>query len=81
MTEKLSGGVQVPAGASVSSGAESGPLSLRLGVAQGTSLGDLLLAPACPIEKVVLWEDLLYLTSRSETDRVVAKDKVFARTA
>jgi len=36
-------------------------------------------APACPIEKVTLWDGLLYLTSRSETWSVV-KDKTFART-
>ena len=38
-------------------------------------LGDFLLAPACPIEKVTLWEGFLYLTSESETDEGVAKDK------
>ena len=39
--------------ATVRSGAEIGPLSLRLSVSQqGASLGDFLLAPACPIEKV-----------------------------
>ena len=62
------------------SGAEVGLLSLRLSVSQGSSLGDFLLAPACPIEKVTLWEGSLYLTSGSETDEGVAKDKVFART-
>ena len=42
--------------ATVRSGAEIGLLSLRLSVSQGASLGDFLLAPACPIEKVTLWE-------------------------
>ena len=36
----------------VRSGAEIGLLSPRLSVSQGASLGDFLLAPACPIEKV-----------------------------
>jgi len=38
--------------ATVRSGAEIGLLSLRISVSQGASLGDFLLAPACPIEKV-----------------------------
>ena len=38
--------------ATVRSGAEIGLLRLRLSVSQGASLGDFLLAPACPIEKV-----------------------------
>ena len=38
--------------ATVRSGAEIGLLSLGLSVSQGASLGDFLLAPACPIEKV-----------------------------
>jgi len=42
--------------ATVRSGAEIGLLSLRLSVSQGASLGDFLLAPARPIEKVTLWE-------------------------
>ena len=42
--------------ATVRSGAEIGLLSLRLSVYQGASLGDFLLAPVCPIEKVTLWE-------------------------
>jgi len=42
--------------ATVRSGAEISLLSLRLSVSQGASLGDFLLAPACPIEKVTLWE-------------------------
>ena len=42
--------------ATVRSGAEIGLLSLRLSFSQGASLGDFLLAPACPIEKVTLWE-------------------------
>ena len=51
----------------VKSGAESGLLSLRLSVSQGASLGDFLLASACPVEKVTLWEGFLYLTTDSET--------------
>jgi len=58
--------------------AKIGLLGLRLSVSQGASLRDFQLAPACPIEKVTLWEGLLYLTSGSETDKGVAKDKVFA---
>jgi len=42
--------------ATVRSGAEIGLLSLRLSVSQCASLGDFLLAPTCPIEKVTLWE-------------------------
>ena len=34
----------------------------------------------CPIEKIALWEDILYLKSRSETSKGVVKDKVFAQT-
>jgi len=34
--------------------------SLLLRISQGASLGDFLLAPACPIEKVTLWVSLLY---------------------
>jgi len=64
----------------VGSGAEIGLLSFRLSVSQGASLGNLLLAPACPIEKITLRESFLYLTPRSETDEGVAKKKVFART-
>jgi len=41
------------------SGAEIGLLSLRLSVSQGASLGDFLLAPVSPIEKVTLWEGFL----------------------
>jgi len=63
----------------VRSGAEIGLPSLRLSVSQGASLGDFLLAPACSIVKVTLWEGFLYLTSGSETDEGVAKDKGFAR--
>jgi len=56
-----------PAGAlaSVRSGAEIGLLSFRLSISQDAPLGDFLLAPSCPIEKVTLWAGLLYLTSRS----------------
>ena len=74
----LSGVVQVPRRCTVRSGAEIG--LLRLIVFQGASLGDFLLAPACSIEKVTLWEGFLCLTSGSETDEGVAKGKVFART-
>ena len=62
-----------------SGGAEIGQLSLRLSISQGASLGDFLLAPACPIEKVTLM-GFLYLTSGSGTDEGVTKDKVFTRT-
>ena len=51
------GTLQVPWTA-VRSGAEIGPLSLWFSVSQGASLGDFLLAPACPIEKVTLWDGL-----------------------
>jgi len=72
----LSGVVQVPLRCPVRSGAEVGLLSLRLSVSQGASLGDFLLAPACSIEKVTLWEGFLYLTPGSETGEGIAKDKV-----
>ena len=81
----LSGVVQVPcrcpagALANIRSDAEIGLLSLRHSVSQGASLTDFLLAPACPIEKVTLWEGFLYLMSGSETDEGIAKDEVFAR--
>jgi len=48
----------------------NGLLSLRLRVSQGASVGDILLASVCTIEKVTLWE------GRSETDEGVAKDEV-----
>jgi len=38
-----------------------------LSVSQGASLGDFVLAPTRPIEKVILWASLLYLTSGSDT--------------
>ena len=60
------------------SGAEIGPLSLWLSCSKSASLGDSLLAPTSPIEKVTLWEGLLYLTSGSEIDEGVAKDKTFS---
>ena len=69
---------QVPCTA-VRSGADIGLRSLRPSVSQDISLGDFLLAPAFPIEKVTLCVGFLYLTSGSETDESVAKDKVFAR--
>jgi len=37
-------------------------------LSHGASLGDFLLAPVCPTEKIALREDLLYLTSASETE-------------
>jgi len=90
MTEQLSVVVQVPcrypAGTlqvpctAVRSGAEIGLLNRRLRVSQGASLGDFLLAPGCSLEKLTLWVGFLYLTSGSEVDEGVAKDKVFART-
>ena len=40
----------------------------RLSVSQGVSLGDFLLAPTCPIEKLTLWEGFLYLTLGSKTN-------------
>ena len=43
----------------------------------GGHLGDFLVTPACPIEKVTLWEGLLYLMLGSETDRVLQKDRIF----
>jgi len=57
------GWCRYPAGvlASVRSGAEIGLLSVRLSVFKGASLGDFLLAPVCPIEKVTLWEGFVYL--------------------
>ena len=45
-------------------------------VSRAASLGDLLLAPVCPIEKVPLWVSFLCLTSGSEIDEGVTKDKV-----
>jgi len=56
VTKELSGVSRCPAGIlpSIRSGAEIDLLSLRLSVSQGASLGDFLLAPACPIEKA--WE-------------------------
>ena len=36
------------------SGEEAGLLNLRLSVSQGASLGDILLAPAYPVEKATL---------------------------
>ena len=64
----------------VRSGAETGLLSLRPTVSQGVSVGDFLLALACPIENVTLWQGFFYLTLGSGTDNGVAKEKVFART-
>jgi len=41
---------------------------------------DVLLAPTCSIEKETLWDGIICLTSGSETDEGIAKDRVFART-
>ena len=57
----------------VKSGAEIGPLTLRLSVSQGAPLGDIQFAPACPIEKVTLWEGFLYLMLGSQTEFVTVK--------
>ena len=62
-------------GTAVNCSAEIGVLGLRFCVSRGASLGDFLLAPVYPIEKVTLWEGLLYLTSGTETDNGIAKDK------
>jgi len=48
-----------------------------LGITQGALLGDFLLAPASPIEKVALMEGPLSLAPKSETNDDVGKDKVF----
>lgn len=66
--------------ADVRSGAEISLRSPWLTVWHGLSLGDFLLAHACSIEKITLWEGLLYLKSGSETDEGVAKDDIFAWT-
>jgi len=50
-------------------GAETGLLSLRLSVFQGSSWGYFLLAHGCPIEKVTLWDGLFYSTSWSKNRR------------
>jgi len=47
-----------------------GLLSLCLGVSRGASLGDFLLAPVYPIEKIPLWDP--------KPTRGVSKNKVFA---
>ena len=52
----------------VSEGCRYGLLSLLFKASQGASLGNFPLAYVCPIEKVTLWEGLLYLMSESETD-------------
>jgi len=66
---------QVPCTA-VRSRAEIDRLSLRLRVFRGESLGDFLLAPVCPIEKVTLLEGLLYLMLGFNSDEGVVKDNV-----
>jgi len=52
-------------------------LSFLFSVCEDASLGDILLAPAYPIEKATLRESLLCLTSGYETDDDVAKDRRF----
>ena len=61
--------------------AEISLLSLRFNVYQDASLGDFLLAPACPIEKVTQWEGFVYLISGAKADEGVAKDKIPGRIA
>ena len=65
-----------PAGALSSgrSGAKIYLLSHRLGVSQHGSVGDFLLAPACPIKKVTPLEGFFYLTLGSEADEGVVKN-------
>jgi len=55
MPGQLSGVCRCPAGALAShrSGAEISLLGLRLSVSAGASLGDFLLAPACPVEEKI----------------------------
>jgi len=65
---------QVPCTA-VRSGAEIGLLNLRFCVSQDVSLGVFLLAPACPIKEVTLWEGFLYLMSGPKTMKVLQKTK------
>jgi len=67
-----------PRRATVRSGAEIGLLSLMVSLSPGAPSGDFLLAPTCPIEKVILRLGFLYLMPGS--DEGVAKDKVFAPT-
>jgi len=43
------------------------------------SLGDFLLAPVCPIEKVTLWEGFVSLRPGSDSDEGAAKHTVFSR--
>jgi len=49
--------------------------SISFNVSLGVSLGDFLLTPAYPIEKVTLRPGFLHLMSGSETDKFVAKGK------
>ena len=67
----VSGVVQVPrrCPGQCQGSAEISLLSLKLRVSQGAPIGDFLLAPACPIEKVTLWE------GGSEIDAVLQKTK------
>lgn len=48
-------------------------------VSQGAPLKVFLVAPACPVDKVTLWERLLFLMSGSDTDEGVAKKQSFAQ--
>jgi len=48
--------------------------SVFLTVLHGARLGDFLLAPACPIEKVALWVNFHHLFRRPKTSEGVAKD-------
>ena len=61
--------------ATVRSGAEIGLLSLRLNVSQGASLGDFLLAPACPIEKVTHWGEIEPLSATLAQDGLAECDQ------
>jgi len=57
-------------------GAPSGvlqKLAYWVSISQSTSLGDFLLAPACPIDKITLWEGLLYLLSGTKLTRGVER--------
>jgi len=50
------------------------PTVLRVNIAQGASLGGVVLAPAISMEKVTRWERLFCLNLRSERS---AKEEVF----
>ena len=61
--------------ATARSGAEIGLLSLRLSVSQGASLGDFLLAPACPIEKVTHWGEIEPFSATLDQDGLAECDQ------